>query len=456
MSAQFEVADQPLANPLLTQPVGLMIRKIGLPVSIGAFFNTMFNVVDTYYGGQISSQALAALSLSFPIFFIIVALGFGLGTGNTALIGNALGAGQKSDARRFAVQGIVIGLLLSLVVTVIGLMSAPVLFRWMGAADDYLAMSLRYINTIFYGTILFVTVQMFNSVLNALGQTKAYRNLLIAGFLLNLVLDPWFLYGGFGLPAMGIRGIATATLLVQALTGLCLGYIAFRTELLSMRGARQYLRLQPAVVVQILRQGLPNIVDLGSISIGFFILNYFVGRFGQDAIAAFGAAARIEQVALLPMIGLDVASLSLVAQNNGARFFPRVRATMMTATGYGLLLMIFGGLVIVTFAHQLMGLFSNDIDVIGMGVRYIRIRAWGLLPFALSFVALATLRGLKFPVHALAFSMARMVVLPTLAIFTLGLLFDYPLEAIWWVMLVILFGVGIGAFVYARSKLPSD
>ena len=101
------------SNPLTSAPVPEMIRKIGIPVSIGAFFSTMFNVVDTYFAGIISNDALAALALSFPIFFIIIAFTFGLQSGSSALIGNALGAGNKIDAERFAVQGIVFGFVCS-------------------------------------------------------------------------------------------------------------------------------------------------------------------------------------------------------------------------------------------------------------------------------------------------------------------------------------------------------
>lgn len=445
-----------IQNPLLTQPIALLIRRIGIPVGIGAFFNTMFNVVDTYYGGLISREVLAALSLSFPIYFVIIALGFGLSTGNTALIGNALGGGKREMAERYAIQGLVLGLLLALVVTVAGVMAAPWLYTLLGASGEYLATGLRYINPIFYGTIFFVFVQMLNSILNAIGQTKPYRNFLVAGFLLNLLLDPWFIYGGLGLPPMGITGIALATVLVQLLGGVYLLWAVARSDLISWASVRRNWGLQPAVARQILQQGLPNIIDLSSISIGFFILTFFVSQFGQSAVAAFGAAARIEQVVLLPLIGLDVATLSLIAQNNGAHLTERVTTIFTTALRYGMIIMFVGFVIVMLFAPQLMALFSDDAEVIRIGASYIRIKAWALFPSVFTFVGFAAMRGVKKPFRALILSMLRMVFIPLVFVYLFVEQWGYGLNAIWWIATGSGLVVGLIAYVYAQRLLSSS
>ncbi len=450
MTDQISVADSAQQNPLITQPIAVLIRRIGIPVSIGAFFNTMFNVVDTYYGGLISDEALAALSLSFPIFFIIIALGFGLSSGNAALIGNALGEQNRALAERYAVQGLGLGIVLSFLVTYIGLTFSPFLFSVLGASDRYLAISLSYINPIFYGTVFFVIVQMLNSVLNAVGHTRPNRDFLIFGFLFNLILDPWFIYGGFGLPPLGIMGIALATVLVQALGCLYLSYHVAQTKMMTWKSLGRYIWPQPALISQIARQGFPNIIDLSSISIGFFILTYFVSRFGQGAVAAFGAASRIEQVVMLPLIGVDVATLSLIAQNNGAGFVQRVRDTLHTSIRYGLLLMFIGASLITIFAPQLMSLFSDNLEVISIGIVYIRIRAWTLLPIAFIFVSIAAMRGVKKPLHALILSLFRMVILPAIAVYILVELLGFGLIAIWWTTFVIAFLAAGVAYLYAK------
>lgn len=454
MAISEHAIEPPRKNPLTTQPIPELIRQIGVPVGIGAFFSTMFNVVDTYYGGLISNQALAALSLSFPIYFIIIALAFGLSAGNTALIGNALGEDDKEGAGRFAVQGFVYGALLSIVVTLIGLTISPFLYGVLGASGDYLQMALSYIIPIFYGTIFFVMVQMCNSVLNAVGNTRPNRNFLIVASLLNLALDPWFIFGGFGVPAMGITGIALATVLVQILGCIVLGIQVVKTGLITRKIIRKYWWPRWSVISQISQQGFPNIVDLGGVSLGFFVLTYFVSQFGQEAVAAFGAAARIEQVALLPIIGLDVASLSLIAQNNGAGLFTRIHETLNTSIRYGIIIMLIGATIITIFAPQLMDLFSDDPDVIAMGVTYVRIKAWVLPPVAFMFMSFAAMRGIKRPFHALVLSMGRSAVVPAILIVLFVGTLGYGLTAIWWSSFAANIVVAIGAYLLARRLLP--
>ncbi len=443
-------------SPLLTAPIPVMIRKIGTPVAIGAFFNTMFNVVDTIYGGLISDEALAALSLAFPITFVIIALGFGFSIGCTALIGNALGAGNREEAEEYAVQGVVLGGLLGLLITVVGISSAPFLFGVLGASGDYLEMSLSYMNPIFYGAIFFVITMMMDSVLNATGHTKPSRNFMVTGFFLNLLLDPWFIFGGFGLPAMGITGIALATVLVQALGGLYLGYEVVKSGMITTESVRKYAQPRLSVITQMIRQGLPNMLDLSTVSLSFFLLLFFISDFGQEAVAGFGAAARIEQLALLPLLALNVATLALVSQNNGAHLPKRVKETLHTAIKYGLIIMLIGGSLIALLAEPLMDIFSDDAQVISIGATYIRVRALSLLPEAFIFISFSVMRALKKPSHAVVLSMTQRFVLSLIFIYIFVKIMDFGLLAIWWITNILTFGLAIVAYLHARRLLPRE
>lgn len=456
MAVRQSTRDEVRQNPLITKPVAGLIRQIALPVGIGTFFNTMFNVVDTYYGGLISSEALASLSLSFPIYFIIIAVGYGLAIGNTALIGNALGSGNRAEAEEYAVQGVVFGCILALFITVIGVSIAPFLFGVLGASGDYLAMSLSYMNPIFYGAIFFVITMMMDSVLNAIGHTKPSRNWGIIAFFLNLVLDPWFIFGGFGVPAMGITGIALATILLQALGGLYLGYEVVKSGMITKESVRNYAQPRLAVIGQMIRQGLPNMLDLSSVSLSFFLLLFFISDFGQDAVAGFGAAARIEQLALLPLLALNVATLALVSQNNGAHLPKRVKETLHTAIKYGLIIMLIGGSLIALFAESLMDIFSDDAEVISIGATYIRVRALALLPEAFIFISFSVMRGLKKPSHAVVLSMTQRFVLSLIIIYLFVKIMGFGLLAIWWITNVLTFGMAIVAYFHARRLLPRE
>src|SRR3989344_5388964 len=139
---------------LTTGNIQNLVRKIAIPASIGFFFHTMYNVVDTYFAGLIATTALAALSVSFPVFFIIIALSSGVGTGATALIAHALGGKDNLKAKHYAAQAATFSVLVGIGVTIVGLLISPFLFRLLGAEGEYLQIALDYMNIIFYGSDL--------------------------------------------------------------------------------------------------------------------------------------------------------------------------------------------------------------------------------------------------------------------------------------------------------------
>jgi len=437
---------------LTREPVPKLIRSIAVPASVGFFFNTMFNIVDTYFGGTISTQALAALSLSFPVFFIILALGSGFATGTTALIATALGASLKPQAKMFAIQGITFGVLMSMGITVLGIWSSPWLFTMLGASGEYLAMCLVYMDIIFLGTVFFILNFMLNAILNALGDTRSFRNFLIVSFFLNIVLDFWFIYGGAGVPPMGIAGIAVATILIQALGSVYLGFQVSRTELICDRCSRDMIP-KLHVVKEIARQGIPSSMNLMTVGLGVFVITYFISSFGKEAVAAYGVAIRIEQLVLLPTIGLNIATVTIVAQNNGARLYERINEVVRTALAYGGVLMVMGTIVMFFLSPHLMKCFTDDPLVVDIGTVYLRIASFLLYAYVILFVNVAALQGLKQPMYGLIIGFIRQVALPVPIFYFLGHYLDLGLISIWWGIFAINWSSAMATFFYARAVL---
>jgi putative MATE family efflux protein len=437
---------------LTAEPIPKLIRDITVPASVGFFFNTLYNAVDTFFGGLISTQALASLSLSFPVFFIIIAMGTGVSTGTTALIANALGAERSEEARLFAVQGITFGILTAIALTALGIYASPLLFRMLGASDDYLVMAVTYMNTIFVGTVFFMLLYMLNAVLNGMGETRPFRNFLIAGFMLNVLLDPWFIYGGLGLPAMGIFGIALATVVIQGIGCVYLGYKVFKTGLISDYTLRDIFP-KPGPFKEIARQGLPASFNMLTVGMGIFVITYFVSQFGKEAVAAYGIAMRIEQIVLVPTIGLNIATLTLVAQNNGAGLFDRVRETLQKCLKYGAYIMAAGSVVVFMGARPLMALFTNDESVVAIGATYLRIDALVLYAYVLLFVHVAALQGMKKPMFAVWIGLYRQIVAPFLLFWMLTGVFQFGPLAIWWGIFGITWSAAVFTFFYARKMV---
>ena len=445
-------------NPLLTAPIPQMMRKISIPVAIGATFNTLYNVVDTIYGGLISDQALAALGLSFPIFFVLIALGIGFSQGNTALIGTALGEGNQKEAQQLSVQGITFGILISIITTIGIVWSAPDLLVFIGANEgSTLAPAIDYIVPLFYGTIFFLTVNMLTAILNATGNTIPSRNFLVGGFFLNLLLNPWFIFGGLGVPAMGISGIAIATVLIQVLGVIYIGWEVSRTDLISWESLRLYSFPSLKFQWEIIKQGFPNAVDLMGVSLGFVLLNFFTAPYGDNAVAALGSGARIEQLFLLPLVGLNVGAIALISQNNGAGQYERVQGAFRTSLRYGIIVMLITTGLAFIFARPIMRLFTDTPEIIDIGVTYTRIRSLGFVFNAIFFMSSSALRGIKQPLLPLIFNVGiRFFGLPWLLIYIFQTQLGFGLDSIWWcslAALVIAMFFGYGA---ARQLLPKS
>jgi len=440
------------SNDLTTAPIPQLIRRITIPVSIGLFFNTMYNVVDTYFGGLISTTALAAMSLSLPVFFIIISVGSGISTGATALIGNALGADQKNEARLYACQGITFGALTSVVLAFLGMAAAPSLFRILGADEAYLSICLTYMNVLFKGTIFFMLVFMLNAVLNAMGNTRIYRNFLIIGFCLNVLLDPWFIFGGWGIPAMGVKGVALATVFVQLIGCVYLGIHVRRSGLLNGGDFREFIP-RAAPFLEIARQGFPASLNVMTIAIGVFVITYFISGFGKAAVAAYGVGMRVEQIVLLPAIGLNTATLTLIAQNHGARQYDRILEILQTCMIYGVAMAAGGGCLVFLLSKHVMSFFSKDPAVIAVGATYLKIEALVLAAYVVLFVSVAALQGVKRPMFAVVIGLFRQIAAPFAVFYFLTRIHDFGLPAIWWGICGITWTAAIIAFFYSRQEI---
>jgi len=440
------------SNYLITESIPSLIRKIAIPASVGFFFNTMYNVVDTYFSGLISTEAIAALSLSFPIFFIIISFGSGISSGVTTLIAHALGEGKKDEAREFAEQGFSFGLVMAAVITSAGFLFAPALFGLLGAEGIYLEYALSYISVIFAGAVFFVLTFICNSILNATGDTKSFRNFLISGFFVNFLFNYWFMFGGLGVPALGIAGIALGTIVVQCFGVIYLVHRVIKTGLIT-RDFLRHLLPKKDVYKKIAAQGFPASLSMMTVGIGIFITTFFISGFGKAPVAAFGIATRVEQIALLPLIGLNIAVLSLVGQNRGAGKHDRVVEVIKRAMKYALVIATIGVVFISVSASYLMKLFTNDPSVILVGVQYLRIAAFIMWAYATLFVIDSVFRGLKKPAFSLWLGLFRQIIAP-LIFFSLAIyVFHTSIFGIWWSMFTIVWVAAIISFTYVLRML---
>ena len=400
-------------NPKLNltkDPIAKLIKRIAIPASVGTFFQTMFNVVDTFFAGKISPEALSALAKSFPIYFIIIAACVGVTVGGTSLIANSIGENNKERILNYFTQTIIFGFLVSILITIIGLVFSPMLFRLISSDEQFVLLGLKYTNVIFAGSIIFIAVVALNSLLHAEGDTKTYRNVLIVSFLLNIILNPLFIFGYGFVPPMGIAGIGFATIVAQFI-GLL---IIFNKIIKSNRIKNiQIIDFYPKIYLlkNLFNQSAPISATLLLISVGNFVVLAYISVFGEHAIAGYGAAARFEQILLLPVLGLNTAIISIISQNFGAKNYLRIKESYFKAVMYGFSLMIICGIIIFLSADKIVSIFSDNPNVIDFGTTYLKISALIFPAYPVFFISNGFFMAIKKSTYSMHLNLIRNVIL---------------------------------------------
>ena len=396
---------------LLNEKIPTLVRKLAVPASVGTLFQTLYNIVDTFFAGKISPDALSALSKSFPMYFIIVATSIGVTIAGTSLIGNSIGENDKKKILYYFSNIIYFGIFISVLLTLFGLFFSETVFLLMGSSNKVTFLGLEYTNIIFSGTILFILVVAFNSLLHAEGDTKTYRNALILSFFLNIILNPILIFGFLFIPAFGVKGIGIATIISQILSFLIIFYKVIKNKRIR-EISREYLSIKFVYIKDIFFQSMPISLAICGYSIASAIIFAYVGLSGEAAAAGYGAATRIEQVVLLPVLGINTAIISIIAQNYGARKYERIKESYYTAIKYALIIMILSGIFIFLTSGIIPTFFSDSLEVNHFGKKYLQISAFVLPAYPIFFLSNGFFMALKKSENALLTNFFRNIIMP--------------------------------------------
>lgn len=387
------------------------IRRLAAPAAVGLFGQTLFNMTDTFYAGYISTAAQSALGFAFPPYFILLSFCIGIGQATTARTADALGAGRRARAACFIGQGAVLAGFVCLFVWLFLLPFAGEIVSLLGATGEEHRLATLYSSILYAGAPLFLAVFLLNGALQAVGNTRAFRNAVLLSVALNVLLDPMLMFGWFGLPALGLGGVAVATLLAQ-LFGILYLLRAFAGKAAASRWRWVFLRPRPPLLLRLAKQAIAPLGRMLCIGAGFFIITGFLGRFNADAVAAYGIALRVEQMFLLPTIGLEVALLAYAGQNFGAGQPRHVRAAYWLCLRYGMLLMGVSAAVLIFGGRFLIGAFNDSESVLAYGRGYL-FAAAAVGPFYVFLNAAgAVLMGALRTIDIAVISVLRLVLLP--------------------------------------------
>jgi putative MATE family efflux protein len=392
---------------LTTGSIASHFRKLAIPAALGMLFTTLYNVVDVYFAGQIGTESQAGLAIGFQAFFVLVAVAFGLSSAMSALVGNARGTKDNRVARRLAVQGLAFATVATIFLMIFAIWFGPRAIILISEPGEYRDAAKGYFYWLVAALPGFILAFSANGILQAHGDSVTLQRGQMVAFFANIALNPLFIYGIPGvIGGMGFNGIALATILSQ--TGVMVWILWTVSRLEIMQGVEpRHVRLEWATVKEILAQMLPTTTAMMVMFVSGFVVQYALKGFGEEAIAAYGIALRIEQILLLPVLGMTGALLPIAAQNYGAKNHARVREAVWFCWKLGFVMTALAAPILWFGGGLAMSIFTDDTDVIPIGQSYLRVDGFLFPLYMMLFAINSLLQALKKPVYTLWISLYR-------------------------------------------------
>lgn len=388
-------------------PISGHFRTLAIPAAMGMLFTTLYNVVDVYFAGQISTEAQAGLAIGFQAFFIMMAVGFGTGSAMSALVGNARGKKDDATARRTAMQGISFGILATAILIVLGAIGGPYLILLVSEPGGYRDAATGYFYWLLAALPGFLLAYAANGILQAHGDSRTLQRAMMVAFVANIGLNPLFIYGIPGvIPGIGFNGIALATIVAQTGVMLFVLRAVFRLRVIQ-KAVLSELVPDLTTYREIIAQMLPTTTAFMVMFVSGFVVQFALKGFGEHAIAAYGIALRIEQILLLPVLGMTGALLPIAAQNFGADNHERVREALWFCWKLGLVMTIGAAPILWFGGGYAMSLFTDDQSVIDIGISYLRVDSFLFVLYMMLFSINSFLQALKRPIWTLWISIYR-------------------------------------------------
>ena len=421
-------------------PLGKLLFNMALPLVLSMLVQALYNVVDSVYVAGYSQNAVTALSLAFPIQNLQIGFATGAAVGMNSLLSKSLGEGNRERANRAAGNGIFLTLLFVVAFMLFGFFGAGTYYNMQNisvetakAGTDYTSICCIYTAGIFIGILC-------ERLLQASGKTIYTMFTQGTGAVVNIILDPLFIYGfePLGIPEMGAAGAAVATVIGQWV-GAVMGIIFNLTKNTDVKFALKYLRPDKEIMGKILAVGVPSIIMMAIGSVMNFGMNQiFLGfdEIGETASGVFGIYFKLQSFFFMPLFGINNAAISILAFNYGARKAGRITGTLKRTVGTAMVITLAGLAVFQLFPDVLMGIFSNSEDAAGgefvnLGISALRIIS---LMFPMAAVGIA-LGGAAFPamgngLYSTITSLCRQLIVLLPAAYLLSLTGD--VHAVWW------------------------
>lgn len=396
------------SRQLVEESVGKLLLKFSIPAITGMLVNGLYNIVDRIFvGNGVGSLAISGIVIAFPIMAIIMAFGMLVGLGAASLISIRLGENRKDDAEKILGNTLVLAVILSLLLTIIGLVFLEPLLLMFGATGEVLTYARQYTIIILIGTLFQNISFSMNHSIRASGNPKMAMYTMLIGAVLNTILNPIFIF----LLHFGIKGSALATIISQAVSAIWVLYFFFRGNS-SLKVKRKNLRLQKDIVLGIFSIGMSPFAMQFAASIITILLNSSLLKYGGNiAIAAMGVINSLTLLILMPIFGINQGSQPIIGFNYGAKQFDRVKEALKLAIIGASIISIFGFIIVQLFPRPLISLFGKgDLELINIGSHGMRIYLSMLPIIGFQIVSSNYFQAVGKPRHSMFLSLSRQVI----------------------------------------------
>ena len=363
--------------------------SIAIPVIAGMAIQTFYSIVDMLFIGQLGGNSIAAVAFNMPLYFFVMGITFGIGTGITSTIARAIGEENKEKADNAAEHGLLIALIMGISLTTFGLLLGKDVLSILGSPKELLDESWDYLRVTCYGMIFIVFSIVFRSILAGEGDMKFPVMVAATGTILNIILDPIFIfdldeYGGFGLD-MGVKGAAAASVVSQMIVFFIFIFMLFFKDHAYISFDMQNFAFSKKLMKEILIVGIPSSISMIIMSFGQAVFNYIlVIGYGSDAVAAYTISGRLDMLMFLPIMGIATGLVTTVGMFSGAKRFDKVKSIIIYGISRAFIIVSISSFVVYLLTPSIIGLFTDDENIRSIGISALR-----TLCFTYPFVGIA-------------------------------------------------------------------
>ena len=416
-------------NKMGVMPVGKLLVNMALPMIISMLVQALYNIVDSVYVSQVSESAVTALSLAFPVQNMQIGFAVGVGVGVNALLSQSLGRKDQESVNWAAGQGVFLALVATALFMLFGFFGVRPYYTMQSTVAETVEGGIAYTSICCIFTVgIFIQV-LCERLLQATGRAMQTMILQGTGAIINIILDPVFIHGWWGMPRMGVAGAAVATVIGQC-TGAVLGIYLNLRHNPEVQLHVKFMKPNWKVISPILEVGIPSVVMNGIGSVMNFGMNQILQGFNEVATGVFGIYYKLQSLFFMPLFGINNATISILAYNYGARKPKRIVHTLKLATAVAVCIMLVGLAVFLLFPQALLGIFNPTEEFLAIGVKALRILC---LPFPVAAICIslgASFQALGKGSYSTVVSLCRQLIVLLPVAYLLSL--TGSVDNVWW------------------------